>query len=90
MAYLKTIGICGIVLFLLTIAVYSDIDRILFQDKEYFVFGINLPSFWSFKLDGPCLIGEYGQKTNVWDDSLQNTADTLLMNNAWSKGFGST
>ncbi|MBE0461132.1 MAG: cellulase family glycosylhydrolase [Candidatus Aminicenantes bacterium] len=46
-----------------------------------------LPSFWSFKLDGPCLIGEYGQKTNVWDDSLQNTAYTLLMNNAWSNDF---
>ncbi|MDH4257541.1 MAG: cellulase family glycosylhydrolase [Candidatus Aminicenantes bacterium] len=46
-----------------------------------------LPSSSSLNLDKPCLIGEFGQRTDIWDDTLQNTADTQLMNNAWDLGY---
>lgn len=41
----------------------------------------------SLPQDVPTIIGECGQSTSKWDDSIQDSAIKSFMNNAWNNGY---
>ena len=47
----------------------------------------SLDSYDSLGIDKPCIIGECGQGTKTWDDSIQKNANEAFMRNAWNNGY---
>lgn len=47
----------------------------------------DLPDYSSLGLNTPCIIGECGQGTKQWSDSIQLNATSAFLNNALSKGY---
>jgi hypothetical protein len=50
----------------------------------------SVPTYASLNLDKPCIIGEYGQNSGTWNDTIQNSADSTYIYTAWNNGFAGT
>lgn len=58
-----------------------------FYDYHHYADNPNLPTAASLGMDKPILIGEYGQSTTSWNDTLQSNAAKSFLDQARSKGY---
>ena len=58
-----------------------------FYDYHHYADAFSLPTVSSLNMDKPIYIGECGQSTTYWDDSIQNACELEALNSAKSGGY---